>query len=215
MRIVASLLGLLIGVTGLGIDYWLIVPPITAVSATNPVARGYLDAFVYFWTFFTHLTNLGLVLVYLADLGGGLPLGWFRTPRTKALLAGYATLVMAFYHFLLAPYYTFEGGLLVATILLHYVAPLAYLGWWVAFAGHGGLRLRDIPLMMVPGLVYVVWVLLRGAIVGEYPYDILDAGKNGYGGVAVGVGTMLVAVGLFCILMVLVDKRLGRRSSAA
>lgn len=215
MRIPATLLGLVIGLIGLGIDYWFIMPSTTSVTAANPVARGWLDAFIWFWTYFTHLTNLGLVLVYLASLVGVLPLGWFRRPRTQALMAAYITLVMVFYHFMLAPYYTFAGGLLVATILLHYVAPLFYLGWWTVFAPHGGLRLGDIPLMMVPGFAYLAWVLVRGAVVNEYPYDILDAGRNGYGGVALGVAIIVAAVGVFSVLMVLADRWLGRRPSAA
>jgi hypothetical protein len=212
MRIIAIFLGLAIG---LGIDYWLIIPSTTSVSAAHPVARSYLDAFVNFWTYFTHLTNLGLVLVYAAELTGTPLLAWFRAPRTRALMAGYITLVMVFYHFMLAPYYTFEGGLLVATILLHYVAPLYYLGWWTAFARHGALRFGDIPAMLIPGLIYVAWGLVRGAFVHEYPYDILDVEKHGYAGVAIGVGIIIAAVALFCALMVVIDKRLGRRSSPA
>ena len=42
-------------------------------------------------------------------------------------MAGMIALVMVFFHFMLAPYYTFTGGLLVANYLLHYVAPIIFL----------------------------------------------------------------------------------------
>jgi len=70
MRIAATILGLVIGLAGLGIDFWQIVPGVLVVSETNPVARSFPDAFIWFWTYFTHLTNLGLVLVYAAVLTG-------------------------------------------------------------------------------------------------------------------------------------------------
>lgn len=210
-----ALLALLIGIAGLAIDAWMIFPSLMTVSAGNPVARSFPDAFVNFWTYFTHLTNLGLVLVYAAVLTGWRWLGWFRQPRTQALMAGFITLVMVFYHFMLAPYYQMEGALAVATVLLHYVAPIAYLVWWLAFAGHGTLKFSDIPMMWIPGLVYVAWVLIRGALwAREYPYDILNPDKFGYGGVAIGVGIIFVAVTIFCAVLVFLDRLLGRRDEA-
>lgn len=214
-----ALIGLLVGVVGLGLDLYVILPTTMVVTEANPVGRGFLDTQVYFWTFFTHLTNLMLVLIYLAELTRARALAWFRNSTFRASMAANITLVMVFFHFMLAPYYTFTGALAVANILLHYIAPILYLIWWVAFAGHGRLRFASIPLMLLFGLVYVAWVLLRGAITGEYPYGILDptlelpgGGVNGYGGVAIGTGIIIGAVALFCVLIVLVDKMLARRA---
>jgi hypothetical protein len=212
--ILATSLGILIGLVGLTIDFIEIVPPALVVSATNPVARGLPDALVWFWTYFTHLSNLGLVLVYLAVLTGWRWLRWFANVRTQAAIGGYILLVMLYYHFMLAPLYRFEGAMLVSTITLHYVTPIYYLCWWALFTPHGSLRLVHIPGMLIPGFVYVGWVLLRGLVATEYPYDILDAGKNGYAGVAVGVGILLIAVAIFCAALVGVDRLLGRRSAA-
>lgn len=204
LRLPVTLAGLAVGLAGLVIDFVLFMPGMTAQS-------GPVGAFVDFWSYFTHLTNLMLVLIYVAALSGTRWLGWASHPRTRALMAGYIALVMVFYHFMLAPYFTFEGGLLVATILLHYVAPIIYLVWWLAFAPHGRLRFADIPLMLAPGLVYVGLILARGAMTGIYPYDILDAGKNGYGGVAAGVGIILAAVALFSAGAVLLDRWIAAR----
>lgn len=196
MRVALLLLGIVIGVGGLAIDFAVMVPS----------SRTLLEALASYWTYFTHLTNLGLVLVYLAALVRWRWLGWFRRPRTQALMAGYILLVILYYHLMLAPHFHFEGALLVATILLHYVAPLLYLGWWLLFAPHGRLRFAAIPAMLVPGLLYLAWTLARGAVTGEYPYDILDAGKNGNGAVAAGVLVLLVAVTGFCALVVSADR---------
>jgi hypothetical protein len=207
-RSALALFGLLVGGVGLLINLVIIVPSLTA-------DRSLPGALISFWTYFTHLTNLALLLVYLAALTGWRGLGWFGLPRVMAAMAAYITLVMVYYHFMLAPYYSFEGALLVATMLLHYVAPLSYLLWWAVAAPHGGLRYRHVPWMLVPGLLYVAWALARGAVVGEYPYAILDAGTNGYAAVAAGVATLALAVLLLSGLAVLVDRLLARRAEPA
>jgi hypothetical protein len=207
--------GIVVGCAGLALDFWVIFPSVMTVTADNPVARSLPDTLVYFWTYFTHLTNLWLVLTYAAAVSGARWLGWFRRPVIMASAAAFITLVMLYYHFMLAPTLKMEGALLVATWLLHYVAPLLYLAWWALFAPHGVLRLGHIPLMLLPGIGYVAWVLLRGAIVHEYPYDILDAGKFGYAAVAIGVAVLLVAVVIFSLVLVGADLWLARRRRAA
>lgn len=210
-----ALAGLAAGLLGLTIDGWEIFPSVMVESATNPVARSLPDAVIYFWTYFTHLTNLWLVLTYLAVLSGWRGLAWFARPLIMASAAAFITLVMLYYHFMLAPALHLEGGIALASYLLHYVAPLIYLGWWALFAPHGTLGLRHIPLMLLPGVGYVGWALLRGAVIGEYPYDILDAGKFGYGAVAIGVTVLLVAVAIFSLILVAADRWLARRRAAA
>lgn len=205
------LLGILIGLAGLSIDFVVIIPALMTASATNPVARSLPDALINFWTYFTHLANLGLVLVYVASLSGWRWLGWFNAARTQALMAGYILLVALYYHFMLAPFYAFEGPLLVGTIILHYVTPIYYLAWWTLFVPHGSVRFTDIPGMLLPGVIYIAWALGRGAFVGEYPYDILDAGKNGYLSVAFGVAVLIIAVAGLCGIVIGLDRALERR----
>lgn len=211
MRILLSVVGLVFGIVGLLIDASMIFPSMMAVSPTNPVARSLPDVFVYFWTYFTHLTNLWLLVCYAADLSGWGWLALFRRATMQASAAAFITLVMLFYHFMLAPYLHMEGPLLFATYLLHYVAPLTYLAWWAFGLPHGRLGWDSIPLILLPGVAYVAWVLLRGAFVHEYPYDILDVTKNGYGGVAIGVLVLLVAVSIFAAILVGADKLFARR----
>ena len=214
-----AIIAAIAGLVGLGIDGW-IFAAFLAPTATAP-ARGFLDLLVYYWTFLTHLSNLGLLLVYLSTAVGWRWLGWFRQPVTRAGLAGIIALVMVFFHVMLAPHYTFTGPVVVSNFLLHTATPLAYLAWWLLGA-HGNVRLRDVPVMISPGIAYVAWVLLRGLIVREYPYTILDptfalpgGSAQGYLGVAIGVVAILVLVALFDSGLVLVDAFLARRNGKA
>ncbi len=175
MRRAAAILGILLGLFGLTIDFIEMVPSSLAASDAGP-ARGLADSLIWFWTYFTHLTNLGLILVYVAALTGWRWLGWFADVKTRAAMGGYILLVMLYYHFMLSGLYVMTGWLQVATVTLHYVTPIYYLCWWALFTPHGSLRLPHIPVMLIPGFAYVGWVLLRGVVAQEYPYDILDAG---------------------------------------
>ncbi len=221
LRFWFAVLAVTLGAVGLALDFHVISGTMTA-SPDNPVPRSFGSTLIYFWSFLTHLANLGLVLVYLADLTGWRVLGWFRHPVTVTGMAGVAALVMLYFHFMLSPLYQFSGALLYANYILHYVAPILFLTWWLAFVRHGTLRLSDLPAMLVPGLVYVAYVLIRGAIVAEYPYTILDPtfvvpgrGPNGYVGVAIGVGILVLLVAVFDVVLILVDGFLGRRRQLA
>jgi hypothetical protein len=204
------------GVVGLALDFY-VMSGTMVVSPENPVARSLPNMVVYYWTFLTNLSNLGLLLVYLSALTNWRWLGWFRHPVTRGGMAGIIVLVMVYYHVMLAPQYRFTGPIVVSNDLLHYVTPILYLIWWAAFVPHGTLRLRDVPMMLAPGLGYVAYVLIRGPIAGEYPYTIIDPTfappghpAQGYVGVAIGVGILVVLVAIFDLLLVGIDGLIAR-----
>ena len=97
-----------------------------------------------------------------------------------------------------------------------------FLVWWLALPAHGTLRYRDVPLMLLPGLAYVLYIELRGPLAGEYPYTILDPGYAPPGGtaagpltVAISVGVLVVLVAIFDLLLVFIDGLIDRRRQAA
>ncbi len=218
MRQPYVLIAIAVGLIGLGLDF-------IAIAGTlgPPQARSLPDMLVYYWTFLTNLSNLALIVIYLATLTNWRGLRWFRHPVTIAGMGGIMMLVMAFYHFMLAPTLpplplTIE----ISNVLLHYVTPVLFLVWWAVFAPHGGLRFRDVPAMLVPGLGYVGWVMLRGPLAGEYPYTILDPGfappggsPAGYAGVALSVGVLVAMVAFFDLLLVAIDGLIARRRKPA
>jgi hypothetical protein len=204
VRHIFAVLAIAVSIVGLAINLGIIV------GSDASAARDTVGSLVHFWSFFTHLTNLWLILCYVSELTGWRVLSWLRQPVGRASMAASIMLVMGFYHFMLAPRYNFTGGLLTSNILMHYVAPVLYLAWWTAFASHGMLRFRDIPMMLIPGLVYVGYALLRGAAIGEYPYDILDVAEAGAGRVAISVAVLVAIVAAFCALLVVADRLLAR-----
>lgn len=96
-------------------------------------------------------------------------------------------------------------------VVLHYVMPVAVVLDWVGLQAPAvPLKARHLALALVFPAVYLVYVLLRGAAVGWYPYPFLDpANVGGYGGVA------LYAAGIFGTFLVVgwALLALGRRSA--
>jgi hypothetical protein len=199
-----ALAGLVIGLAALLLQFSLTIP--LRVSRTGNL----IDALVFFFTFFTILTNLMLVLIYLSELVGGRWLGWWRSPVTRGMMAGAIGLVMGFYHFVLAATWAPEGLFLLADVLLHYVTPTLYILWWLIFQPKGSLRFGHIGWMLLPPAIWLAWAMLRGAVVNEYPYPILEAHVLGYPQVALNIGFMLVLLAVIFAVVVALDQALGR-----
>jgi hypothetical protein len=63
---------------------------------------------------------------------------------------------------------------------LHDAVPLAYVTNWIAFAPKSGIGWADPFKWLTYPLVYIAYSLLRGAIVGWYPYWFVDVTQLGY-----------------------------------
>ncbi len=201
---ILALAGLAVGLGALFLQFSLTIP--------LRLSRGhdFVDALVFFFTFFTILTNIMLVLVYLSDLVPWRWLGWWRSPVTRGMMAGAIALVMGFYHFVLAATWKPEGLFLLADVLLHYVTPVLYILWWLLLQPKGSLRFGHIGWMLLPPVLWLAWTMLRGAVVNEYPYPILEAHVLGYPQVSLNIAFMLVLLaGIFAVVVAL-DQALGR-----
>lgn len=218
LRLPFAMIAIAVGVVGL-----LLNMSVIAGVMGPPQNRPFWNFLIYYWSFLTNLSNTVLLLIYAADLTGARWLGWFRDPVTKAGMAGIMMLVMFFYHFMLAPTLPdMPDAIEISNVLLHYVTPILFLAWWTAFTPHGGLRFRDLPLMLTPGLLYVVYIEVRGLLANEYPYKILD--PTGFepgdllGGpltVAISVGVLVALVAAFDLALILLDRLLARRTQPA
>lgn len=204
MKQIATWIGLLLGAAALLLQF----------AITIPLRLGNGDsifgAAIFYFSFFTILTNLAVVVIYASELWPRQGLSWFRSPVTRGMLAAAITLVMAFYHFILAETWEPQGFGLVADVALHYVAPIVYALWWVVFMRHGVLKWSGIPVMLLPPTLYLIYAMIRGAIVNEYPYPILEANRLGYGAVALNVLMVLAALTVLCAVAVGLDRALTR-----
>jgi len=199
--------GLVLGLVALGLQFSISMPAYLANGMSLP------EALLQFFSFFTILTNIAITLIYLSALAGWSWLNWFRAPRTRAMMVAVMLLVMIFYHVLLRPIWQPEGLFLVCDYLLHYAAPILFALWWAVTQKHGAVDYPDTPAMLVPPLIYLAYVMARGALTNVYPYPTLNAFELGYGQVAINV--VMVAIGLIILYLITIgiDRALARRAA--
>ncbi|MGB6310064.1 MAG: Pr6Pr family membrane protein [Steroidobacteraceae bacterium] len=152
-----------------------------------------------FFSYFTVLTNVLICVSLTVSLMRPLSaLGrWFSGPTVVAGIATSIAFVGLSYHFLLSKAWNPQGAQRLADVLLHYGIPILYvLYWWL---DHSKMTLRWVhPLFwsLYP-TVYLVYTLIRGSILGNYPYPFIDAGDLGYG------RTLLNSFGLLMVFLAL------------
>jgi hypothetical protein len=200
-------LGLGVGVGALAVQFAISMQAYAAAGRDVPGALG------TFFSYYTILSNIALLLIYLSELVAWRWLEVFRKLDVTGMMLANMALVVLFVHFLLRGTGRLTGLFLVCDYLLHYVTPLIYLVWWLLAVRHGPLLIRRVPIMLVPTFVYFLYIMARGAWVKEYPYPVLDAARLGYGQVLLNAIYLTLALGALMLVVIGIDELLGRRKS--
>ena len=144
--------------------------------------RGVAMGLVVYFGFFTVLTNLLAALVVSAHVAGpGFP-GYRRlaSPLTLTTAATAITMVSLVYFLILRHVWNPRGLQFVADAALHYAVPLLVVVFWALAVRSATLNWRDAPWLFAYPLAYLVYVFLRGELVGLYPYGFVDVLQLGY-----------------------------------
>lgn len=198
--------GLLLGIGGLVLQFTI------SMQAMLADGRDLAGALGHFFSYYTILNNIAAVLVYLSAVTTTRWLSLFRRPLVRGLMAANIALVGLYVFFVLRFLQTLEGPFLVADTMLHYIAPVLYVLWWVVTQRHGLLRWPNLPWMLVPTLVYFFYAMARGAWVQEYPYPILNAVRLGYGQVGINALYMTAFLTVLSVIVIAADMFLARTS---
>lgn len=201
-----QLFGIVVGATAVIIQLWLAVELFTSQGMSLP------GAFIAFFSFFTILTNIYAIKIYLAEYTES-RLGFFRRPVVRANAAVAMAIVAVVYHVLLADIWNPQGLQYVTDKMLHYVAPAIMVVWWLLYGRDGSLRWRDLPKFLIYPLVYLAYVLARSTVAGTVPYPFLDYVENGWQSVVVtslGITVLFVVV---AALAIAADRRFPQPAS--
>ncbi len=171
--------------------------------------RGVLEP-VNFFSYFTILSNSLGALVFL-----GLALRW-RQPRsvTTELVRGaavvYLTVTLIVFALLLSGT-NVDTAINWVNTIVHQVFPLVVIVDWLVDPPASRLTVRQGLLWLAPALVWVAYTLIRGALVGWYPYPFIDPANGGYGSVAAYVGGIVVFGAILCVVVVLAGNAMRER----
>ena len=164
-------------------------------------------------SYFTVTTNSLVALVLTASaVGRG---RFLRAPGVKAATAVYIAVVMLVYEGVLRRLWTPVGLQWWLDVALHDVMPVLYVLYWLTLAEKARLPWRAPLVWLGYPAVYCLWVMLRGAMSGFYPYPFLDAGRIGYGQAAINGAAVLVVFVIVGMLVVAVNNALISRATSS
>ncbi len=202
LKRVLSATGLALGIALLGLQFSLTIPARMATGAN------FTSSVIFYFSFFTILSNIGIALTYLAALTDWSWLLWFRRHQTRTMFAVLILIVMLVYHFVLAGIWAPVGMFKLADFGLHYAAPVIYLLWWVTLSRTEKLPLTAINAMMVPTLIFIIYVLVRGQMTGLYPYPFIDVGILGLKQVLINALGLYAATAAMMAVFIGIDRQL-------
>ncbi|KQO63002.1 Pr6Pr family membrane protein [Curtobacterium sp. Leaf261] len=165
--------------------------------------------------FFSYFTILGNIFAAIVFIVGAARL--VRSPTGEVLPAvrGASVLYMVFVG---AVFNTLLVGADLGdlqpwiNVVHHMLMPLVVVVDWLVWPPRGRVTMRTMWWWMVPVAAYVVYTLVRGPIVGFYPYPFFNpAAVGGYGGVTLYCVAMLVGFVVLAFLVRWSGNALGAR----
>lgn len=147
-------------------------------------ARGMntLQGLAIYFGYFTVLTNIlvAVAATWPAALPATAPGRFFTQPAAIGWVASSIAFVGVAYFVLLRHVWNPQGLQLLADVLMHYIVPALVVLYSL-------IALRRTPLRWTAPLwwslypvIYFVYVLVRGALMGRYPYHFIDVSQLGY-----------------------------------
>lgn len=192
-----------LGWAGLTIQLYLIF------FARLSIGASLLGGLVSFFSYFTILTNtlVATVLTCAVSQRESAARRWFLQPWVSSGIAVSIAVVGLAYNILLRHLWHPEGWQFIADELLHDVMPVLFIGYWWCCVPKGTLRLWHLPVWMIYPLVYFIYALLRGHLLGAYAYPFIDVAVLGYPQVLANAGGILVGFVLVGLLVISLDRR--------
>src|ERR1700761_4758378 len=200
-----AVIGAGLGWFALLLQLWLMLvqPPAPGVSK--------LQIVIIFFSFFTILTNFLVSLVFTAVAFHPTWAAFFRRTSVQSSTVVYITVVGVVYWLLLKHLWNPQGWQWVADTLLHTWQPIAYVLYWILFVPKRGLRRSDAAIWLTYPLVYVAYILVRGALGGPYPYPFIDVNVLGYARALAHTGLLLVVFLCLGLTVVAAGRKLDER----
>jgi hypothetical protein len=166
---------------------------------------------VNFFSYYTNLSNLFAVVVFTV--------GAVRTARRRPGSRGWDVVrlvnvvnmvfVGLVFNLLLAGV---GGGVIPwVNVVVHMLVPVAALIDWLVLPAGRRLPWAAALVGLVTPVIYSLYTIVRGAVIGFYPYPFYDPAAQGGGdGVAVYVGALLVALTVLSFALVGLGRAAGR-----
>jgi hypothetical protein len=174
------------------------------------------EAIIRYFSFFTILTNI-LVAITFTVLLTRQNSSWyhfFSRANTLTAVTAYITLVGVVYQVILRAAWNPQGLQKIVDELLHSVIPALAILYWFLFVRKTGLKWKHVFPWAIYPVCYLLYILIRGAFSGFYPYPFVNVSNLGYKKVLINSGFTLLAFFLFAFLLIAIG-RLTKRATGS
>ena len=173
--------------------------------------RSVFGSTVVFFSYFTVLTNVLVALALTAPaLFPDSRIGrWTASEGVRAAVAMYIAVVGLIYHTLLDATWNPQGLLVYVNQVLHTVMPIAFVLDWLLFVPKGRLRWIDPVKWLAYPLLYGLWTVIHGQLIGWYPYWFIDIGALGWERAGVNFAALLAFFLVLGLIVAAMDRGLS------
>jgi hypothetical protein len=174
-------------------------------------AAGALGRIIDFLSYFTIWSNVvvGLVMTLLA-LNPQRDSPRLRILRIDSLMM--ISITGLVYALIIAPYVTNRGWENVSNSLLHQITPIVTIAVFIIAGPRKWFSVKGVFAALIIPIVYVIYTLIRGAVIGAYPYDFFNVVKYGYGAVLINVVAIAVLGLVIAFIYMGIDRLISRRT---
>lgn len=178
------------------------------------IPTGLLPRFVFYYSYFTVLSSLafsfGSLIVLIKPQYHSTAISVLRVNGVVGIvITGLVYNVM-----LRSLYHPNNLTLRITTECLHVVIPMLGVIGWLCFEQHHRLTKKAMGYAVIPPIVYIIYIFIRGSLTGFYPYPILNVDLIGYRQVLINIAVMAVMFLFFMMLMYIADNCWFARSQA-
>jgi hypothetical protein len=175
--------------------------------------QGAIGRILDYFTYFTIWSNIIVaIVVTMLAIRPSRDSFIFRVVRLDALLM--ITVTGIIYNAILAASAKLQGFEVVTNFFDHLLVPAVTVVVWLLVGPRGWINWRIIGASLVIPIVWLVWALARGAVIGAYPYGFLNVAKFGYGTVLINVLGIVVFAIVLCLIFWGIDSLIRRATRA-
>lgn len=173
----------------------------------------FLTKTIQFASYFTILTNTLVAIYYTAVLVGDTTKNhWLLLPTTATAITVYITIVGLVYNLVLRFTWNPQGLQKLVDELLHTFNPLFFIIFWWLFIPKQNLKWQHALAWLIYPLIYFIYILLRGAMTGVYPYPFIDVTEHGYGKVLINSVVILLVFVFFSLLFIAIGRLKSKKN---
>lgn len=196
---------LILGWFALGVQLYLII-----LRRQAPIP----ETITRYFSFFTILTNLlvAIVSTILVFKPKSKPGVYFSSSSRLTATTLYILIVGLIYNVILRFLWAPEGLQKLADELLHTIIPSFFLFFWLFVVPRAEIKITVALKWLLYPLLYLIYIFIRGAFSGFYPYPFIDVKALGYNKVVVNslfIMGVFIALGL---ILLIINKWVKRTS---